>query len=104
MRRPVPRRPVRRLHRRLLRRGRRAMLHLLDALAALGSVSVYVLHPPDEDWDGRWSPQPLFSRPLRGPDAGHPERLCHDVPLSADELGLARQLDELADLWSRAGR
>ncbi|WP_458246927.1 DUF6059 family protein [Streptomyces sp. MAI_2237] len=30
--------------------------------------------------------------PLTGPAAGHPERLCTEVPLTAQELELAREL------------
>ncbi|MEY9940765.1 DUF6059 family protein [Streptacidiphilus sp. MAP5-3] len=89
------------MRRAVLRLGRRALLHVLRALTVFGSVGLCTLVPPYEGWDGRWAAPvtPERRRRLCGPSAGHPERLCGNVPLTAAESDLAEQLAELADLW-----
>jgi hypothetical protein len=58
---------------------------LQEAFVALGRVWLFIpTSLPD--------PPP----PPAGPVPGHPERLCPDVPLTAQEEALRRQLDDIA--------
>ncbi|MFF2044108.1 DUF6059 family protein [Kitasatospora sp. NPDC058170] len=56
---------------------------LLRGLIVSGQISGYV--------------PPVLPPSRSGPVPGHPERLCPEVPLSAVEVGLRRQLRGLAD-------
>lgn len=58
---------------------------LQEAFVALGRVWLFLPLPP-----------PDMPPPPEGPAPGHPERLCPDTPLTAQEEALRRQLDDIA--------
>ena len=63
---------------------RRALREIYDSLTASGWVwlGLSTMGPP----------VPMAAARLKEPPAGHPERLCVEVPLTGTELALQKQL------------
>lgn len=73
-------------------RPRRVLREIYRALMTYGTIHTGV-SPEDMVGTARQAArlQPLGT--LAGPGAGHPERLCADVPLTPVERALARELE-----------
>ncbi|WP_406458019.1 hypothetical protein OG782_35015 [Streptomyces sp. NBC_00876] len=61
----------------------RYLRSVMDAVVAFGHIWVHI--PPVTEPGGV---------PVAGPPAGHPERLCPEIPLSEAEMAWRRQLLE----------
>ncbi|WP_143172571.1 DUF6059 family protein [Actinacidiphila paucisporea] len=75
-----------------MRRISRWLLRQLTA--GLGSLAMFWFHMPDPELAYPELPSPAS---LDGPPAGHPERMCREIPLTRTELMLMAEIDAIGD-------